>query len=236
MQPVKLDVHVESSHNGTPSVARLDGKLVLETVTEFLQTMRPQSSPSLVVDMSSVSFLDSAGVGALVQLFVHRRNQGQKFALAALYRPGNSGNASVGISETASHLRFCCGSVAAATVSRKPITTPTATKRALPTIATTAATFTSLGRGWSKALQCQGGATTAKEKSDDILSLQRNNDGFMSEARSIFKFRSVRFLKWRRPHSASNWTVHPSRSSPTPPLREATARLGATPNIRAVAD
>ena len=65
-------------------MAKLDGKLVLETVTEFLQTMRPQSSPSLILDMSSVSFLDSAGVGALVQLFVHRRNQGKKFALAAL--------------------------------------------------------------------------------------------------------------------------------------------------------
>jgi anti-sigma B factor antagonist len=84
MLPVKLDVQLEESHNGTPSVAKLDGRLVLETVSEFLQTMRPQSSPSLVVDMSGVLFLDSAGVGALVQLFVHRRNQGQTFALAAL--------------------------------------------------------------------------------------------------------------------------------------------------------
>jgi anti-sigma B factor antagonist len=84
MLPVKLDVQLEESHNGTPFVAKLDGKLVLETVTGFLQTMRQQNSPSLVVDMSSVSFLDSAGVGALVSLFVHRRNQGQKFALAGL--------------------------------------------------------------------------------------------------------------------------------------------------------
>jgi anti-anti-sigma factor len=84
MEPVKLNVQLQESNNGTPSVAKLDGKLVLETVTEFLQTMRPQPSPSLIIDMSGVSFLDSAGVGALVQLFVHRRNQGQKFALAAL--------------------------------------------------------------------------------------------------------------------------------------------------------
>ena len=90
MEPVKLDVHVKESSNGTPSVAKLDGRLVLETVTEFLQTMRPQTSPSLVLDMSGVSFLDSAGVGALVQLFVHRRNQGQKFALAALTGQGTA--------------------------------------------------------------------------------------------------------------------------------------------------
>lgn len=40
--------------------------------------------------MSAVSFLDSAGVGALVQLFVHRRNAGKSFALAGLTQQGNA--------------------------------------------------------------------------------------------------------------------------------------------------
>ena len=38
--------------------------------------------------MSEVAFRDSAGVGALVPLFVHRRNQEQRFALAALNQQG----------------------------------------------------------------------------------------------------------------------------------------------------
>ena len=88
MQPVNLNVNLQANGDGVRSVAKLDGKLVLETVNRFLQEMQPQASPSLVLDMSGVAFLDSAGVGALVQLFVHRRNQGQKFALAALNQQG----------------------------------------------------------------------------------------------------------------------------------------------------
>lgn len=88
MQPVNLNVNLQANGSGGHSVAKLDGKLVLETVNRFLQEMRPQPAQSLVLDMRGVAFLDSAGVGALVQLFVHRRNQGQKFALAALNQQG----------------------------------------------------------------------------------------------------------------------------------------------------
>jgi len=88
MQPVNLNLNLQANGNGGHSIAKLDGKLVLETVSGFLQEMRPQTAPSLVLDLSGVTFLDSAGVGALVQLFVHRRNQGQKFALAALTQQG----------------------------------------------------------------------------------------------------------------------------------------------------
>ena len=87
MQPVKLDIAQHPAANGTV-VAQLTGKLSLETVNSFLQELRQVASANLVLDMSGVSFLDSAGVGALVQLFVHRKGRSQKFALAALTPQG----------------------------------------------------------------------------------------------------------------------------------------------------
>ena len=84
MQPVKLDLVPQSNGNTQTNITRLDGKLVLETVHNFIGTMRADTSPRLVLDMSGVSFLDSAGVGALVQIFVHRKALNQAFALAAL--------------------------------------------------------------------------------------------------------------------------------------------------------
>ena len=87
MQPAKLDIAHLPPSNGT-SVAKLTGKLSVETVSGFLQDLRLIDAEKLVLDMSSVTFLDSAGVGALVQLFVHRRGKSQKFALGALTPQG----------------------------------------------------------------------------------------------------------------------------------------------------
>ena len=90
MQPVRLDLLKQDSSNDELVVVKLEGKLSLETVSRFLQVMRLEPAPGLVLDMSEVRFLDSAGVGALVQLFVHRRNRSQKFALAGLSPQGNA--------------------------------------------------------------------------------------------------------------------------------------------------
>ena len=87
MQPAKLDIAQEPSSNGT-LIARLSGKLSLETVNAFLQETRAYTAEKVVLDMSGISYLDSAGVGALVQLFVHRRGQTKKLAVAALTTQG----------------------------------------------------------------------------------------------------------------------------------------------------
>ena len=88
MQPAQLDLEKLSSSNDSSLVTRLNGKLSLETVHNFIQTMRPEPAAHLVLDMSGVSFLDSAGIGALVSLFVHRRNNGMSFAIAGLTQQG----------------------------------------------------------------------------------------------------------------------------------------------------
>ena len=90
MQPAQLDLEKLPASNEKNLVTRLNGKLSLETVHNFIQTLRPEPAANLVLDMSGVAFLDSAGVGALVSLFVHRRNQGKSFAIAGLTQQGTA--------------------------------------------------------------------------------------------------------------------------------------------------
>ena len=88
MQPAQLVLEKLPASHKHNLVTRLNGKLILETDHNFTQTLRPEPAEHLVLDMSGVAFLDSAGVGALVSLFVHRRNQGKSFALAGLTQQG----------------------------------------------------------------------------------------------------------------------------------------------------
>jgi anti-sigma B factor antagonist len=73
----------QDSGNGSV-ITRLNGKLSLETVNSFIQTMRKEPAQHLVLDMSGVAFVDSSGVGALVSLFVTRKHAGKTLALANL--------------------------------------------------------------------------------------------------------------------------------------------------------
>jgi anti-sigma B factor antagonist len=84
MSPFKLELEKTASSNEALAIYKATGKLSLETVNEFIQKLRAETAGSVVLDLSGVSFLDSAGVGGLVSLFVSRRNQGKTFSLAAL--------------------------------------------------------------------------------------------------------------------------------------------------------
>jgi anti-sigma B factor antagonist len=88
MQTVQLTVEKLPGPDKNHLVIRLNGKLALETVHNFIETIRAEPTTHLTLDMSGVSFLDSAGIGALVSLFVSRRNQNKTLALAALTRQG----------------------------------------------------------------------------------------------------------------------------------------------------
>src|ERR1700722_4227490 len=90
MPTSQLELERSGGENGGVLVTRLNGKVRRETVHHFIATMRPEPANVLVLDMSKCSFLDSAGVGALVSLFVSRRNHGKKLELAALAAQGDA--------------------------------------------------------------------------------------------------------------------------------------------------
>ena len=90
MQTAHLDIEKQAGTSSEVLVAYLKGKLSLETVHDFISTMRAESASHLVLDMSGLSFLDSAGVGALVSLFVSRRSTGKTLALTALTQQGTA--------------------------------------------------------------------------------------------------------------------------------------------------
>jgi anti-sigma B factor antagonist len=88
MEMARLELQQGQSSGNGEAVTRLNGKLSLETVNSFIQTMRQEAAKHLVLDMSGLSFLDSSGVGALVSLFVTRKHTGKTLVLAGLTKQG----------------------------------------------------------------------------------------------------------------------------------------------------
>lgn len=88
MPPAKLDLQKQPAAADNSLIIRLNGKLSFENVHDFLAAMRQEVAAHLILDMSGLVFLDSAGVGTLVTLFVSRRKHGKTLALAALTMQG----------------------------------------------------------------------------------------------------------------------------------------------------
>jgi|SRR6202162_1725915 anti-anti-sigma factor len=88
MEMARLELQKGQGSGNGKAVTRLNGKLSLETVNSFIQTMRQEQAMHLVLDMSGLSFLDSSGVGALVSLFVTRKHTGKTLVLAGLTKQG----------------------------------------------------------------------------------------------------------------------------------------------------
>ena len=65
-------------------VLSLTGPIVLTNFFELQDTMRSDTSRQLVLELSRVPYIDSAGIGALVGAYVSRQKNGRFLALVAV--------------------------------------------------------------------------------------------------------------------------------------------------------
>ena len=76
MQTRSLIIEEVSAPQNGPHILRLSGPLILSTLGEFQSRVRADRSNNLILDLTDVPYIDSAGIGALVGTYVrHQRDE-----------------------------------------------------------------------------------------------------------------------------------------------------------------
>jgi anti-sigma B factor antagonist len=65
-------------------VLRLKGPITLTNLFEFQDTVRADTSRALMLEMSGVPYVDSAGIGVVVGAYVSRQKNGRVLALVGV--------------------------------------------------------------------------------------------------------------------------------------------------------
>jgi anti-sigma B factor antagonist len=65
-------------------ILQLKGPLTIATVFAFQSIVRADATPTLILDISAVPYMDSAGLGVLVAAYIAHQKTGQKIGLVGM--------------------------------------------------------------------------------------------------------------------------------------------------------
>lgn len=84
MRDELLRYHIaQGIHEGT-TVVQLTGPLTLSNMFAFQTEVRTLHSPITIFDLSGTEYIDSAGLGVLINFYVSAEKNGRKMALAGV--------------------------------------------------------------------------------------------------------------------------------------------------------
>lgn len=76
-EPLEID-HIDRG------VLGLRGPLTMENVSPFLNAVRRENAPTMILDFSGVPYLDSSGLGSLVSAYTSCQKSGRRVALTGV--------------------------------------------------------------------------------------------------------------------------------------------------------
>lgn len=79
-----MDVEREPSQSPDVTVFRLNGPFILGTMFELQAAFREPAIKGVIIDLSGVPYMDSAGLGVLLGHWSHTQRGGHKYALVGM--------------------------------------------------------------------------------------------------------------------------------------------------------
>lgn len=79
-----LNLENVSGQSADCRILRLRGPLTLQGVFAFQNTLRADPPASLILDLSGVPYMDSAGMGAIINYYVSCQRNGRRLVVAGV--------------------------------------------------------------------------------------------------------------------------------------------------------
>ena len=76
-EPLEID-HIDHG------VLSLRGPLTMENVSPFLNAVRRENAPTMILDLTGVPYVDSSGLGSLVSAYTSCQKAGRRVALTGV--------------------------------------------------------------------------------------------------------------------------------------------------------
>jgi anti-sigma B factor antagonist len=80
----EMELERETGPSADVTVFRLKGPFVLSTMFDFQRALREPELLSVIIDLSGVPYMDSAGLGVLLGHWSHTQRHGLKYALVGI--------------------------------------------------------------------------------------------------------------------------------------------------------
>jgi anti-sigma B factor antagonist len=84
MMDAPLTIDIVAAKDGTATIVRLVGPVVIAHLFPLQTALRKQTASLVVLDMVSVPYIDSSGLGAVLNCYVSLEKNGRKLALAGV--------------------------------------------------------------------------------------------------------------------------------------------------------
>jgi anti-sigma B factor antagonist len=84
MASEKMQISASQGARDGQKILSLNGPLTIQTTFDFQNAARAETSPALIIDLSGVPFVDSAGLGALVGTHVTAQRANREIAFVGV--------------------------------------------------------------------------------------------------------------------------------------------------------